>query len=445
MPTPTPAVPSTDPNAPEATEPAPRQCPWGNAAEPTTLLAFLACDAAPDRDASLAAIGGPIGAAAGPRSIHPPDARMQWAGILEDGHGPVLAWLEAAETPEPDPQIPVPAAVGACRWVIGVQALIAAPAIADRFSSLIRGAASLPSVEAILDPATGRWIAGESLDAARDATWLAPGDWGWSTRGVRRPGSDSVWLFTEGLHRWGRPELELLEVPAPLAAAGAALLDLLAPLLVEASPPPDTRWQVGPSAWVTLQEIDEVLSRLPRHAPGSGADRQRMFGDRGGVRAAVCDPSPRGAYTRAWVPPQALLEEILRGGGEFFRSRQDAAIARAAGRRRVADWVRLLAGLEGAMEEGVRVRLRIEAEDDASRGLRSLELSEIAGDRLIAMPLDPATGAALLAPAVAVPIARLEADLADWVVLWRGRSYAAEEIEAFRRDWTESRGPEAAP
>jgi hypothetical protein len=111
----------------------------------------------------------------------------------------------------------------------------------------------------------------------------------------------------------------------------------------------------------------------------------------------------------------------------------------------VADWVRLLAGLEGAMEEGVRVRLRIEAEDDASRGLRSLELSEIAGDRLIAMPLDPATGAALLAPAVAVPIARLEAELADWVVLWRGRSYAAEEIEAFRRDWTESRGPEAAP
>lgn len=415
------------------------RCPWGGVAEPSTILAFLACDPPPDREAVLARIGAAVEAVVPPRGMAPPDPRMRWAGVLEDRGGPILAWLEAAEPPEPDARMENPAGLGACRWVVGVQALIEAPAIAERWSGLIRSAALLPGVASLLDPATGRWVAGETLAAAGEAEWLAPSDWAWSTRSVRRQGSDAVWLFTEGLRRWGRPELEMLEVPDRLASAGAALLDLLSPLLLEASPAPDTRWQVGPSAWVTLQEIAEVAPRLAEHAAGSLADRRRIFGDSGGSRAVVCDPSPRGAYARVWVPPLALLEEILRGGGEFFRSRQDAAIARVASRRRVAEWLDLLAGFDGAIGEEVRVRMRIEDGADEPRGLRSFEVSEIAGDRVIAMPIDPASGAAVLAPAMALPLARLEADLADWVVLREGRSYAADEIDRFRRDGEESR------
>lgn len=413
---------------------------WAVATEPVTLLGFLEGVEEPPRAVLERAAAEALGSEASVEPLDPPDPAMRWMSLLERPEGGVLLWLEPAVPIEPDPATPSPPGLSGCRWVLGVQSRIEAPELFAPLTRLFKAAADRAA--AILDPATGRWVFGAELARVRDRHWRVPAEWAWSTRSVERPGGDLVWLFTEGLGRVGRPELELLEVPRALAAAGAALLDALAALVIEAPPPPEARWQVGATEWVVLQRADEVASRLAALAPGSIADRDRLLVRSGGCegRAAVCDPQPRGVYTQAWTPPERLLERVLSGEARLFRSDEESERSRRESRRHVARWMQELAGQVPAESGTARVWMRLEALEGTERVLRDYEAVEIERERVVAMPIDPGSGRPLLDPAEVIPLESLERDLADWVVQRRGRSYAAGELDLF----LEEAGPTAA-
>lgn len=349
---------------------------------------------------------------------------VAWAMMAQEtGAPPWLLWCEPAREGD------VPPSAAKSAWILGIETLIAPPdAGADAAIPLARHRAMKRwlhvggAESALLDPITGRWFDATewALDRTRDG--LASLEELWCVRVHRRPGATMVWLSTAGLHRCGRPDLELLEIPAPLAAAGAAVLDGLAALLLEEPPLPETAWRIGPVSEVSLERLDEVLATLSPAAPGSIEDRRRLEEGREIDEriAVVCAAERRGSLRRVPVPPIDLLERVARGEIGLYRSRHEVARLRGL----VAGQAALLSRIAAAAEsgrEGLRALVSTASSDAADPAWAALV--GVAADGWLVQPVDLAGRPIVSAPA---SIAAFES-LTDWRVDLGERSFGPDD------------------
>ncbi len=341
----------------------------------------------------------------------------------EAGAPPWVLWCE----PTAGGEVP-PSAVGS-RWIIGLETLIVSRGLDDsasqtlsRHRAMKRWLHAAGATSALLDPTTGRWLDASEWSADRSQEAHASLEELWCVRAHRRPGAPFVWLATEGLHRCGRPDLEMLEIPEPLAAVAAAMLDGVAALLLEAPPPPETPWRIGPSIEISLERLEEVLPTLPASAPGSLVERRRLDADASveAPIAVVCAPERRGSFRRIPVPPIELLDRVGRGEVGLYRSRHEVARLRSL----VAEQAALLDRIARSIESGRRGLRALVSTSAGGTGTHEwAELVGVAAEGWFVQPVDLAGRAVASAPASIVGIG----SLADWRVDLDGRSFGPDE------------------
>jgi hypothetical protein len=402
---------------------------WRTEPSPSRLLAWANGGVPPNpREVAEAAHG--VGLeieSVGMLEAAPPVA---WAMVAHEVGAP--AWLLWCE-PSSDGDVPASAAESS--WILGIETLISASGPDDASSSLARHRAmkrwlhTAGADSALLDPVTGRWLdsAEWTLDRALDP--LASLDELWCVRVHRRPGASMVWLSTAGLSRCGRPDLELLEIPEPLAAAGAAMLDALAALLLEEPPHPETPWRIGPASDVSLERLDEVLATLGPAAPGSLEDRRRLEPDLQIDEriAVVCAAERRGSLRRIPVPPLELLERVARGEVGLFRSRHEAARLR----RLVAAHAPLLSRVAQAIESGCAgLRALVSTASSTAVDREWAALVGVAADGWLVQPVDLAGRAIISAPA---SIADFDS-MSDWRVDLGDRTFGPDDATALEAE-----------
>jgi hypothetical protein len=276
-------------------------------AEPTNLIVPW-CGSLPPRPDDVAS--------AIERASHAPAHAAETGPHAQDG----ILWARSLHTPawsaplvtwaEPARHVPPEAAPGA-RWVVGLETVIDPTAPAPSFRALLGLAAGVsPESATLLDVNTGRW-----LSAAGWAPRARPAQFLWVTHVTRRPAVDGAWLRTRGLNRCGRPELEMLNVPADRCDAAAGLLDEVAELLLDepAWPAPGAALAIGPDLTVALSPWEDAARRLPDPLPGGLHDVLRGAAEY--VAAVVCDPAGGCAW---W--PRAAVERASGGAVAIFRS-----------------------------------------------------------------------------------------------------------------------------
>jgi len=377
---------------------------------PSRLLAWRSERSVPSTATILEAVGGrevevlpavpPVRWAA---AVHPPDP----------GRPTRLIWFEDADpvaTPE------APEGVATAAMVVGIESLL--PPIErgdplDAWLELARAVGGIAGAGPILDPITGRWFGPEERRRWLDGPDADPPDEIlWSVRASRRRDGRGAWLLTEGLARLGRAELEMLEVPDELADAGAALLDALAALSLEAEPPVGEGWSIGPGLVVTVQSPVEVLETVDAASVGSSVDRRGLDGVRS---LAVCGAEPRGTYRRIWTAPSEVLRRVAEGAA-MHRSGRVAARQQRLAQRHLALLERSLGGsgrrvLIAATEAG--------AEGPPCWG----EVEGVVGSRFAMRPVDLSGRPAIAEPERIVA----PSEVADWRVEIAGAVHGPEE------------------
>ena len=243
-----------------------------------------------------------------------------------------MLWCEPAQPLSPE-DIDDPRAL-ACRWIIGAETILETNDPLVSFTALMRLLAGpFDDIPAVLDTNSMRWHPRDVLDEEFLVDHIEPPeDVLWIIHVVTREGSrgDGTWVHTHGLWRCGKPELEMLEVPAGQSGRAAELLNALAGrLLEEKLPDPDESFEVGNDLEITLRRWEEVVEKLPEDSPGSMKDRDDELHN--GPRAVVCR---KGGNT--WPPH--VVERIGRGDRVVFLSNR--CTARAAHRAR-ATWPQL--------------------------------------------------------------------------------------------------------
>ncbi len=171
-------------------------------------------------------------------------------------------------------------------------------------------------------------------------------------------------LFTTGLWRCGRPELELLELPATHVRAGLILLDAMAGLLLEGEmPPPGEVFEAGPGLEITLQPWREVAATMDEGTPGSQAFRAAAASGDGehspllGVRAVICHPEPVGAFRKVWTWPRDAVNAIESGSAALYATDHATRASQRRAQRRWETFATAFASLR-------------RAETDAAKALR---------------------------------------------------------------------------
>lgn len=360
-----------------------------------------------------------------------PHAGVGWSMLLRDAEAsPWIAWVEPSA---PEHSSEAPPEIAGAPWILGVETLLGDPSRPEswleRYRAMARLLEECGAGEAMLDPTTGRWFAGGTLRELCDRDAEPALDLLWSVRVARRAGSGLAWIATEGLHRCGRFELEMVEVPHDLADAAAATLDALAALLVEGGAATGEPWQVGPRHQVALRPVQEVLATLAPGAPGSLEDRRRASA--GEVpsladRWVVCDPRPRGAWTEAWVPPVDLLREVAAGTVALYRGRHERERMRRLAARSRDDLARL-SERHGSAADPPPGRLRIAV--DHAEGSCWLEVVGRSASGVLGQAVDLDGRAISGSPAEIVPWSAV----IDWEwTLPEGR-FGPSDVAALRR------------
>ncbi|HMN96609.1 MAG TPA: hypothetical protein PKC43_01755 [Phycisphaerales bacterium] len=259
------------------------------------------------------------------------------------------------------------------RFTVGIEFVAARERVLATFGFAMAALRRIvPETSAILDVAASTWHHRAGLDrwfggagpteaetargavgarppsSDRAAAALDPPEWLlWSTHAVtrsREPAPDEpAWVRTSGLWRCGLPELEILEVPAAHLRAAVALVNGIAGLLLEGGPPdPLRRWRVGHGLEVVLAPWRTLAAALDPERPGSFATRgledvpaatESLAHPFGGIRAAICDPEPRGLYRPRWSWPQGAIEALERGDGALDQPELAAQRTRRAAQR----------------------------------------------------------------------------------------------------------------
>lgn len=295
--------------------------------EPTTFIALVPGDA-PEVTHITSAL-----ASVAPQplrvlgEIEPQEQSVRWAVVVETETlpAPVLIWCEPAQPLQPG-ELDDPVA-HACAWVVGAETLLGVEDSFAAHTNLLRLlAAGISGAPAILDVNTALWHArhelhqqylDDAIDPPADGLWVIH-----SVRAGKEQSSpdDLVWLHTHGMWRCGRPELEMLEVPAADVSDAAALLNDIASLVLDSPPPaPGEPYEIGRSLNVTFQPWQTVMETLNPDAPGGPAHRENDHEEgHTGVRAVICDVQSRGTYKQVWTWPQRVLEQLRSGDAVLY-------------------------------------------------------------------------------------------------------------------------------
>jgi hypothetical protein len=395
--------------------------PWGiPELGPTTLLSFLGCEQSP-----LFEDVGPRLSASIEGSVKflgtPPEVPLQaiWAQVLQvEGQPfPFVIWSE----PVTRESFQVPPFAESSRWMIGMQALLdpAAPLNSWRLMTGLLGTAASDAL-ALLDVETEQWFTGQEFtdrlvgpDSAPEESMLFRIDVASTTETPEE--DDTVWLRTIGLHRCGRPELEMLEVPGDRIRIAHDLIEAVSSLcLLRGCPDPGFPFEAGVNVAISLQPLEEQLELLSEASVGTRQHRATMGGsdDQNNPllngRAVVCGPQPRGRYRQIHAWPQEAIESLLRGEGGLERTENWTRSISIEAQRR---WSFLLDGIKKGLSAEVCVAV---AAEDGGReqvwvDLEFADEGELRG-RLITKPstISHQQGSELTAP--------LE-DVIDWRLL----------------------------
>ncbi len=273
--------------------------------EPTNLIALWPQERPPTRRELLEAVAAGLGREPKlhqePNRDHRLHPEVEWSAAVEVPTlpHPVVFWTEPAR-PLGRGELDDPRAE-ACRWVIGAEAPLETDDPLKSYAALVRllGTAVRES-PAILDVNTTRWHrraeldrifgadgSGEPIEPPTDVLWIIHVV---ESRRSRDASEGVAWIHTHGLWRCGRPELEMLGVPADNVAAASHLVNGIAELLLESAlPPPGAPLEIGRGLHVTFRPWQEVVAGLDPDLPGSGSDRgEAPDNAHGGVRAVVC-------------------------------------------------------------------------------------------------------------------------------------------------------------
>lgn len=304
----------------EADEPQPWALPEP---EPTNLIALWPQERPPTPRELLEALA--AGLDREPKLLQEPNrdhrlhSEVEWSAAVEVPTlpHPVVFWAEPARALAPG-ELDDPRAE-ACRWVIGAETLLDFDDPLASYAHLVDLlAGAFPAVPAILDVNTTRWHRRAELDRIFGADGSSepiepPTDVLWMIHVVesRRPRDASegvAWIHTHGLWRCGRPELEMLGVPADDVAAASHLVNGIAELLLEqALPPPGAPLEIGHGLHVTFRPWQEVVAGLDPDLPGSGSDRgEAPDNAHGGVRAVVC----AAGSDEAGLWPRSIVKQL---------------------------------------------------------------------------------------------------------------------------------------
>lgn len=418
---------------------------WSHARTlPTSLLAMWPGDAAPsardvtDRFARF--VGSTVAVLEELPSVDP---SVAWSRVLAVPGlaAPVVVWVEPAQD-FPSADLPDPR-IARCRWVIGCQTILGAPSPLDDFIALMRLlAGSLERVFAVIDLTTRQWFLDEEIEIAfLRSEALATEDMLWRVRAVSRSEvnapDDPVWVYTEGLARCGCPELEILELPHRHLATGVALLNGIAALALAAPlPRPGTVAAVGENLRVAFRPWQEVAEFIHPDAVGSTADRRAAGGNDDpnpllGIRAAVCDPEPRGSFRRIWAWPQHAIRQLESGKGAIYLSdRSTLQLARRA-RATWPQFVRAYESLDAATAAFlVKVPFANASEPDRGREHLWFAVRDVEGERVDGILLNDPQLATHLVRGNAVSFTA--AEISDWRVEVASRSHgpsSADELD----------------
>lgn len=284
--------------------------------------------------------------------IAPEDDSIRWSRVLSVPGlaSPVIIWGEAARSFGPDdlpagqiaPQLA--ARIANARWVIGCESLLSEQAPLNDFIALMRLlAGSFSAMPAVLDAMTRQWFQREEIEslflsdepaATEEVLWRVHA----IGHSEQLGDDDRVWLYTVGLWRCGKPELEILELPGRHVSGAVTLLNGIASLALNGPlPVPDAVAVIGENLRVAFRPWQEVVPYLDPESVGTIADRAAaeepgVLNPLMGVRAVVCDAEPKGTYRKIWSWPERAIRQLEEDRAAIYLSErsthQHARIAR---------------------------------------------------------------------------------------------------------------------
>ncbi len=301
----------------------PPEAAWAMAQPaPVSYIAFVEGDELPDPGDAFTAAGESFGVA--PQDVEPvplSDDGVAWAFAFSIPSRParIMCWCErAVDGASPDGR------ASDARWVIFVETLLDAARPVDDAVALVATVARAGGARTRLAYDPGLGVAWSTAELARlflgpDAGELV------DERHLYRielaahdRERGPFWITTVGLARIGRPEFELLEVPATLLRPALELVDALAAHFVqEPLPHAGVPFEAGSAISLALVPAAEAAETLSPGVPGGPHDRR---GIPPGPRAAICAAGKRGAFRQVWMTPVDELTRLAQGDGALLLS-----------------------------------------------------------------------------------------------------------------------------
>ena len=327
-------------------------------AEPTTLIAAWPDAAAPSVTEVLAGLSDAAGAAATvAQDLGARTKEVEWACAVDiPGFDmPFVVWVEAAK-PSSDDELEATGGVQPT-WVVGIETVLDRLDPLRDFTGVIRLILrGLASTLAVFDVPANRWWSRSSLEHHFEVDTVDPPAatlWVVVLQGIAgeqeaeehpdRP----VRLSTAGLWRCGRPELEIVGVPAQHAETAARLLHGLAEQVFEAElPVPGHAMEIGENVRVAFYPAS-IVNEVPEDEAHESPP------------IAIVSDAPQDAHTEAdpgdW--PQHTILRIGDGDAPLYLSRRAT--------RRHADFAR--AGFDQFATAWASVEPLCRGMDDAER------------------------------------------------------------------------------
>ena len=408
---------------------------------PTSIIGLVPGPSLPTADEVLQAfsnfVGEPIGVL---EELEPEDDSIEWNRVLSVPGlaAPLIVWGERARAIGPD-DLP-DTRLAECRWIIGCESLLSDRAPLDDYIALMRLlAGSFETMPAVLDGMTRQWFVRSEIELlflADDPA--ATEEVLWRIHAVGQSenisSDDRIWLYTVGLWRCGKPELEIIEVPGKHVSAAVTLLNGTAALAVIGPlPSPDSVAVIGENLRVAFRPWQEVVSFLSPGSVGSMPDRMAAnepgaMNPLMGVRAVLCDAEPKGSYRKIWSWPERAISQLEEDRAAIYLSeRSTEQLARRA-RATWTDFATAFVAADRASLDAMRhgesispptflVKAPFSNPDDANRGREHLwfEVCRLSGNAVEAKLINTPQIATQLGLGSIVTIDRDQ--VSDWRVL----------------------------
>ena len=313
--------------------------PW-----PTTLIAHRRGSSAPTLEDTLASLA---------ISLDETVELLEILGSQDDKHPfsavirvpgmevPVYIACEKAKAQTDSPK-ELKNTLAACSWVLIAETLLDPDNPLGSYSRLARIVAHDQEVVAMLDATTGLWSNRETIDRdLLDDSVPPPERYLWQTRIVSTSedlDEGTAWIWTNGLLRSGRPDLEMLEIPARLIHEAVDMVNIAAGLLLDGEVPvPEIPWKLGEGIDVVLIPWKEVIETIDPDSLGSFEDREQLGQETPnplmGARAVLCAVEMKGSFRQIRTWPEHALKMFASSDAMVHTSTYGAQRAAALAKR----------------------------------------------------------------------------------------------------------------